>query len=152
MAHQVDAGGTLWFYFAGHGGASPDGERLLLGDDVPTAPEALPARSVTVCEIRKVGKTGAGQLMMVIDARYNGGTRQGGSVLEGGTRFVVPSVAIQQVKGIAEWNAAGPDQLARPPRHRSRRVHVLLGGRRSRLGRRSARRQEGRRDHRRGIA
>ncbi len=114
MAHQVGAGGTLWFYFAGHGGASPDGERLLLGDDVPTAPEALRARSVTVSEIRKVGKTGAGQLMMVIDACYNGGTRQGGSVLEGGTRFVVPSAAIQQVKGIAEWNAAGPDQLARP--------------------------------------
>jgi hypothetical protein len=114
MAHQVGPSGTLWFYFAGHGGASPDGERLLLGDDVPTSPEALRARSITVSEIKKMGKSGKGQLMMVLDACYNGGTRQGGSVLEGGTRFVVPSAAIAQVKGVAEWNAAGPDQLARP--------------------------------------
>ncbi len=114
MAHQVGSGGTLWFYFAGHGGASPSGDRLLLGDDVPTAPEALIARSVTVAEIRKIGLGSGGQLMMVIDACYNGSTRQGGSVLEGGTRFVVPSAAITQVKGVAEWNAAGPQELARP--------------------------------------
>ncbi len=61
-----------------------------------------------------MGRSVKGQLMMVLDACYNGGTRQGGSVLEGGTRFVVPSAAIAQVKGVAEWNAAGPDQLARP--------------------------------------
>lgn len=114
MAHQVGSGGTLWFYFAGHGGASPSGERLLFGDDVPTAPEAMAARSVTVAEIKKLGTSQGAQLMMVIDACFNGGTRQGGSVLEAGTRFVVPSAAITQVKGIAEWNAAGPSELARP--------------------------------------
>ena len=41
-----------------------------------------------MAEIRKIGAGSGTQLMMVIDACYNGSTRQGGSVIEGGTRFV----------------------------------------------------------------
>lgn len=114
MGHQVSAGGTLWFYFAGHGGASPSGERLLLGDDVPTAPEALQARSVLLSEVKKFGASGGGQVMVVVDACFNGATRTGGNVIEAGTRFVVPQAAVATQRGIAEWSAAGPSELARP--------------------------------------
>lgn len=114
MGGQVGPGGTLWFYFAGHGGASPSGERLLLGDDVPSVPEALQARSVLMSEVKKYAVSGGGQLMVVVDACFNGSTRTGGSVIESGTRFVVPQAAVVAQKGIAEWSAASPQQLARP--------------------------------------
>ncbi|MBW1879829.1 MAG: caspase family protein [Deltaproteobacteria bacterium] len=111
-AAEVGDGGTLWVYFAGHGAADTStGERMLLGDDVRQDPTAFGTRAVRLSEIRDIAADK--DLMLILDACYNGMGRSG-EELVAGKRFVVPTWASQPSPGRVEWTAAAPDELSGP--------------------------------------
>jgi hypothetical protein len=111
---ETGPGGTVWFYFAGHGAAHPStGERILLGDDVRADPAGFAARAVTVAEIEKTIAQAGALPVVLLDTCYSGVGRSGAELL-GGRRFVVPSYAAQAAQGGLQWNAAQPDQLSGP--------------------------------------
>jgi len=113
VGEQVGPGGVVWFYFAGHGAASPEtGERLLLGDDVRVEMAAFEARAVPVAEVERLATAGGGQVLLVLDTCYSGKGRGGSSL--GGRRFAVPSYAAGERAGVAEWSAAGPSEWSAP--------------------------------------
>ena len=106
--------GTVWLYFAGHGAAHPDtGERLLLGDDVRPTVSAFAARGAGVDELAQRLTAHGATAQLVLDACYTGASRSGGSIA-GGTRFVVPTYAVEEQAQVAQWNAAAPDQVSHP--------------------------------------
>ncbi len=110
----VEPGGVLWFYFAGHGAASPStGERLLLGDDVRRDAAQFEARAVGLDHLADQAAARGVTLMLWTDACYNGLGR-GGEALSQGTRSVVPDHAPALQPGLGLWTAAGPDQLSGP--------------------------------------
>lgn len=113
-ASEAGRGGRVWIYFAGHGIGDPaTQERLLLGDDVRPDAIAFSSRGVPIPEIeRRVTSAGA-EPLLVLDTCYAGVSR-GGESLVGGTRFVVPSYALENPERGAQWAAAGPSQLSGP--------------------------------------
>ena len=112
-AEMVGPEGTLWFYFAGHGAASPTtGERMLLGDDVKSNPTLFELRAVKVNDIKAAGNA-AHSMLLVIDACYSGVGR-GGEPLGEGKRLAVPSYALSGGKQTAIWTAAQDNEMAGP--------------------------------------
>lgn len=111
---ETPAGGTVWFYFAGHGAANPQtGDRALLGDDVRSDAAAFAARGVGVVELEERVTAKGLTARLVLDACYAGASRTGASIL-GGTRFAVPTYASAPKGNASQWNAAGPDQISGP--------------------------------------
>ena len=108
------ATGTVWVYLAGHGVAAPSsGERLFLGDDARQDPAAFEARGVSLAHLEELGSAGGAEVVLIVDACFNGRARDGASMAEG-TRFAVPVYAHDTPSGSVHWAASGPDQLARP--------------------------------------
>jgi hypothetical protein len=111
---RTGADGTVWVYFAGHGGASPEtGERMLMGVDVQPDLETLTARSVPVAELRTAVTAGGGRAVLVLDTCYTGRGRAGDELLPG-KRFAVPASALAPEPRVVEWTAAGPNQFSGP--------------------------------------
>ena len=112
-AAEVQSGGVLWVYFAGHGGGDPaTGDRLLVGDTAKNDAASFATGSLSVEDVKRIAGTGAGEVMLVIDACYNGLGRDGGQY--GDTRFAIPPDAPTATRGVTEWSAAAPTQLASP--------------------------------------
>ena len=107
--------GTVWVYFAGHGVADPEsGARLLLGDDARPDVDTLRRRAVAVDDVQRAAASGGGDVVLVVDACYNG-TSRGGEALIPGRRFAVPVSAHRAAtEGVLAWHAAGPDQTSGP--------------------------------------
>jgi len=108
----VGADGTLWVYWAGHGAASATrGERLLLGVDVMADPEVFEARALALSEIDE-RLDQAPSAVFWADTCYAGVGRDGQPLLQG-TRFAVPSYAVEAPEGPrVRWTAAAPGQLS----------------------------------------
>jgi len=114
VAQLASDDGVVWVYFAGHGAASPtNGERMLLGVDVQADMDSFEARSLKMSELQELGGQGGADVMMVMDTCYAGKGR-GGDDLVAGKRFAVPSYAVAKTPKIAEWTAAGPNELSGP--------------------------------------
>lgn len=112
-AAEVESGGVLWVYYAGHGGGDPDsGERLLVGDTAKPAEAEFAAGAIAVSEVRRLATAGRSEVMLVVDACYNGLGRD--SKQYGDTRFAVPSYDLESTARITEWTAAAPTELASP--------------------------------------
>jgi hypothetical protein len=109
-----EATGTVWVYVAGHGVAAPsDGARLVLGDDARADPVAFEARGIRLDELSKRAGAGGAEVVLWVDACFNGQGRAGQSVT-GGTRLAVPDYVGVPPAGVLQWAAAEPGQLARP--------------------------------------
>lgn len=112
-AADVGKDGVLWVYFAGHGGGDPaTGERLLVGDTAKADGAAFARGSISVEEVKRIATAGAAEVVLVVDACYNGLGR-GGEQL-GKQRFAVPSYVVDAHPQVTEWFAAGPTELANP--------------------------------------
>ncbi len=111
-ASEVGMGGTLWFYFAGHGAAHPEtGERLLVGDTAKTSEVDFLAGSLQVADIHHAAQSSGVQVVLVLDACYNGFGRDGSQLVD--SRFAVPLYIPKPLDfGSVEWTAAGPSELA----------------------------------------
>lgn len=109
-AGQVEAGGTLWVTFAGHGAAAvADGSRLVLGVDVQADPAVFEARGVPVDALAR--RVAGVRTVVLLDTCYAGVSR-GGAELVAGKRFAVPAWATEPEQGVVVWSAAGPNELA----------------------------------------
>lgn len=84
---KVKKNGTIWVYFAGHGGVSADGGRIVLPADV--APEFGAVTGVALADLMNVAVgTKAVRAVVVVDAGF-GGIGRGGEALFPGNRFTV---------------------------------------------------------------
>ncbi len=86
---RVRKNGTLWLYFAGHGGIAGDGGRIVLPADV--APEFASVTGVALTDLMGAGKSSkAARTVVVVDAGF-GGLGRHGEELFPGSRFAVLS-------------------------------------------------------------
>ncbi|MCB9687920.1 MAG: caspase family protein [Alphaproteobacteria bacterium] len=107
----IGPGGTLWFYFSGHGGAANDGARLLLGDDVRS--DAYESRGFRVDSVKRLADQAGARVVLVVDACYTGVGRGGDNVLEGMRPFQ-PTKDVRSTRDQLEWTAASANQMAGP--------------------------------------
>jgi len=106
--------GTVWVYFAGHGGASPTtGERLLMGVDVQPDLESFEARSVSVETVKETALANGSKVILVLDTCYTGQGRSGADLIPG-RRFAVPAYAAAPSPRVLEWSAASANQFSGP--------------------------------------
>ena len=105
--------GTVYVYFAGHGASSSDGERLILGADVPYDADLFEDSGLTLDRVQRLASTGGGRVVLLVDACYTGTGRTGGALVEGG-RSYVPRGAVKAETRSTVWTAAGPDEVAGP--------------------------------------
>ena len=112
---SVGKGGRVWVYFAGHGAMDPGGtRRLLLGRDAATDPGAFARFAVSVDDVQRRAGAGGGEVLMVLDACYNGGGRAGEGSLTAGKRLAVPTSLLTPTAGSVEWAATGPQEMSGP--------------------------------------
>jgi len=126
---QVEPGGTVWVYYAGHGAAaSNDGARLWLGVDAMPSVASFDARGVRVDEVRKRITARDVNAMIFADACYTG-TDRGGGALVPGARFAVPSYALKPRASVLEWGAASANEVSLPlePAEHGVFTYLLLG-------------------------
>jgi len=113
-AKKAGRSGRVWFYFAGHGAASPStGERILLGDDVRAQLESFEPRSLAVSEVEKIAGSSGADLVMLLDTCWTGQGRSGADLLDG-KRFAMPTYAFEEAGKNVEWVATGPNQWSAP--------------------------------------
>ncbi len=130
-AAQVGPGGTLWFYFAGHGAPDPSGQDgLLVGVDAKETPESVAARSVTRgWLVRQLNASRARHVVVVLDACFSGRGRAGGEIARG-LRPLLPLVALAGLTRGVILTGAASDQMS-GPFDRARHglfTYFLLGG------------------------
>jgi len=78
VAGRVQAGGTLWFVFIGHGAPAEGAESVLVGEDANRTARSLYARSVSRAELNEVlGRGAQAQTVMVLDACFSGTASSG---------------------------------------------------------------------------
>jgi len=112
-AARTSRGGTLWFYFAGHGASHPvTRERLILGDDLRPDPVSLGARGTPIEGVLRQARGDAAQVVAVLDTCFTGTGRDGAPLVEG-ARFLVPASAIR-LDNVVEWSSTGPGEVALP--------------------------------------
>lgn len=111
---EVEAGGTFWLYFAGHGAADPStGARLLLGDDVRPDAGVFASRGLSVDAVTDQITKAKARGLLVLDTCYAGMSRDGESLVPG-SRFLVPSYAEAPPREVTVWTGTSRDQLAMP--------------------------------------
>jgi hypothetical protein len=114
-AKQVEAGGTLWFVFIGHGAPGPGGnDGLLVGADAQQSADSIFARSVTQSEVLTrlaVGPSSAHRVL-VVDACFSGRSGTGEALAAG----LQPMLAVHEapVAGAIVLSAGAADQFAGP--------------------------------------
>ena len=127
---EVNAGGTFWFYFSGHGAASTvDGRRLLLGLDTLPEAQSFEQRSVAVADLEALAiGSAADNVLVVLDTCYTGVGRDGEELLAG-HRFAVPNAAIQAHERVMEWSATSASETSAPyaPVEQGLFTYFLLG-------------------------
>jgi len=84
-AAEVQAGGTLWFVFVGHGAPAEDGkDGLLVGADADRSADGIYQRSVSRDELSDLmGRGKQAETVMVLDACFSGQGHDGDSLVEG---------------------------------------------------------------------
>ncbi|MBT3222914.1 MAG: caspase family protein [Proteobacteria bacterium] len=109
---QVQPGGTLWIYFAGHGIASPvNGSRLLIAGDMAADENLIPTHTVGVVELAELAEaSAAAQSVLVFDVGFGGVGRNGLEVMPA-KRFAV-SDDYEPPDNVAVWTATKQSQLA----------------------------------------
>ncbi len=86
---RVRKNGTIWLYFAGHGGIDAEGARVVLPADV--APEFASVTGVPLTDLAAAGQgSKAARAIVVVDAGF-GGIGRNGEELYPGNRFEVLS-------------------------------------------------------------
>lgn len=116
-ASEVEAGGTLWVVFIGHGAASADGsDGVLVGADAQQTAQGLYARSVAQKEILAIAESSrAAQKLVVLDACFSGRASDGSPIAAGlQPLIVVKNQAAPSVNGTAILTAGAGDQFAGP--------------------------------------
>ena len=109
---QVQTGGTLWVYFAGHGAAAvDDGARIVLGVDVQADPAVFEARGLEIDDLAP--ELPGVRTVALLDTCYAGVGRSGGELVTG-KRFAVPAWATEPSAGRIVWSAASANELASP--------------------------------------
>lgn len=94
-AEDVEAGGTLWFVFVGHGAPAGDGtDGLLLGVDAQQTAESLSARSMAQREVLELLEAGPqARTVAFVDACFSGRDSEGESLVPN----LQPVVPVEQV-------------------------------------------------------
>ena len=90
---QVEAGGTLWVVFIGHGAPAKDGsEGMFVGVDAQQTATSLDARSVKQSEVAAAAAHGKqGEILAVVDACFSGRGSKGDAIASG----LQPLVAVR---------------------------------------------------------
>ncbi len=100
-------GGTLWFYFAGHGAASSeDRDQVILGSDVPMDERLMEKHALALKPLQqKVARSQVAQAVFVIDACN----------IPSGLRFAAPvDLALQESsKPVLLWSASSQGETSR---------------------------------------
>ncbi len=119
--------GTLWVYYAGHGGVVSGGDRVLLPVDAPTA-EPL-ADSLDIDEVKSVLEASrAGEIVLWIDASFGGVDRTGLPAFKVAAP-AGPSV-VPANERLSVWTATSGDESSPlyPPANHSLATWLLVGG------------------------
>jgi formylglycine-generating enzyme required for sulfatase activity len=131
-AASVQAGGTVWFVFIGHGAPSKDGrDGLLVGVDADRSADGLYARSVPRQEL--LGLLDAGpqaQTVALLDACFSGQTGTG-AALVAGLQPIVPTALLEGASRRARvLTAAGSGEFSGPLPGTARPAfsYLALGG------------------------
>jgi len=129
-AEQVQAGGTLWFVFVGHGAASADGgDGVLIGVDAQREADSVYARSLPRSELLELLGEGAQERsVVVLDACFSG-RDAGGEDLVSGLQAFVPHRAQPEAADVVVLAAGRSDQFAGqlPGQRRPAFSYLLLG-------------------------
>jgi len=110
---ETGADGKVYVFFAGHGASSTEGERLILGADVPYDLDLFEDSGLTLARVQRLAGIGGAHVVLMVDACYIGVGRTGGALIEGGRTFV-PRSALESEPRSTVWNAAGFDEVAGP--------------------------------------
>lgn len=115
-AARVEAGGTLWFIFIGHGAPAKDGhDGLLVGADAQQDPDSLYARSLPRAELLKtLSKGRQARTVVLIDACFSGRTPSGEALVAGLQPLVVVGASGSNDPRTILMTAAKSDQFAGP--------------------------------------
>lgn len=111
---EVEVGGRLWVYYAGHGVAHPETrERLLLGvaARLDPNPAVFEEGTVSLEALKAAAATGRGEVLFISDACYSG-TGRGGEALADG-RFTLPPDYTSEA-AVIEWTATQSGEVASP--------------------------------------
>jgi hypothetical protein len=101
---KVKKNGTIWVYFAGHGGVASDGGRIVLPADV--APEFASVAGVALADLMKVAVgSKAARAVVVVDAGFGGLGRSGEELFPGNRFTVFGSVPVPKEPSFAVWTA-----------------------------------------------
>ena len=111
-AKSVQAGGTLWFVFIGHGApAKSRRDGVLVGWDARQTASSLFARSVTQGDVMAALEKGRqAQIIAVIDACFSARGSDGSKLLDVQPLVVAPPAT----SGATVLSAGAPDQFAGP--------------------------------------
>ncbi len=106
-AKQVEKGGTLWIYFAGHAGVEPTTkDRMLLPYNITPETPDLSKEAVSLSVLQKLGQqSNADSVMIIIDACN--------IPLSQGKRFVAPASLEVQSK-VSVWSATTENEASGP--------------------------------------
>jgi len=114
-AKEVEPGGLLWVYFAGHGVAHPvSKERMLLGRGASMHPDVtlFEEGAVSLATLEAAASAGRGDVLFVLDACYGGKDREGENISDG--RLAIPPDAPPVGPRVSYWTATGPNEIAGP--------------------------------------
>jgi hypothetical protein len=101
---KVKKNGTIWVYFAGHGGVAADGGRIVLPADV--APEFGSVAGVALADLMNVAAgTKAARAVVVVDAGFGGLGRNGEELFPGERFTVLGQVPVPKEPSYALWTA-----------------------------------------------
>jgi formylglycine-generating enzyme required for sulfatase activity len=131
-AASVQAGGTVWFVFIGHGAPSKDGrDGLLVGVDADRSADGLYARSVPRQELLDLLDAGPqAQTVALLDACFSGQTGTG-AALVAGLQPIIPTALLEGAGRRARvLTAAGSGEFSGPLPGSARPAfsYLALGG------------------------
>ena len=125
---RVQKNGTIWLYFAGHGGVDAEGLRIVLPVDV--APEFAGVTGVPLDAFAAVGEgSKASRSVVVVDAGY-GGLGRNGEELFPGNRFQVLSPVPVPNDRTALWTSTSTAESSAvyPEAGHSTFTYFVVGG------------------------
>ncbi len=110
LEQNVQKGGRIYLYFAGHGAPEPaSGTSYLLPYDAD--PKRLEKSALKLSDVlAQLGRTKAKETLVVLDACFSG--TGGRSVLAEGIRPLVPVRKVEAGGGVAVFSAASADEVS----------------------------------------
>jgi len=137
-AARVDADGTLWFVFVGHGAPDADGQDgLLVAVDAQRGAESLQSLSLGRQELLEaLGESQAGAIRVVLDAGFSGRLEDGVPLAPGLPALRHSSATARVDPRMVVFTAAQGDQAAGslPGARRPAFSYLVLGGLRGWVG------------------